>query len=223
MKLLKFVVLMGALSFFIPTAQATNFAVLFTGCGSGGSNADCDDKEDQAGIKNPYYVSSGNSGENPLFEEKSDLLIFNPIQFASAQDVELQVSFGDSISTKVPPVPGGSLVFEVKILDVGTGQYLTSFPDGVDISFSVPKLAHLHKEGIVHRDLAFRTLNTSVSPPVWEVMPRGVRSKDGNFCGTTDHFSIFAFGAVPEPGSVALLASAAVIAATTFRRSRGNS
>ena len=141
-----------------------------------------------------------------FFARLASLLIFNPLQFASAQDVELQVSFGDSISTKLPPVPGGSLVFEVNILDVGTGQYLTRFPDGVDISFSVPKLAHLHKEGIVHRDLAFRTLNTSVSPPVWEVMSSGVRTKDGQYCGTTDHFSIFAFGAVPEPSSLALIA-----------------
>jgi hypothetical protein len=62
----------------------------------------------------------------------------------------------------------------------------------------------LHKEGIVHRDLAFRYLNTSVSPPAWKsVSP--IKSKDGNFCGTTDHLSIFAFGAVPEPSSAMLL------------------
>jgi hypothetical protein len=208
MKSLTFVILLGVCSFLMhnATAQATNFAILFTGCGEGGSNEDCDDKDDQVGIQNPLFEGNGNAGDNPLFEGKTDLLIFNPIQFASAQDVELQVSFGDSISTKVPPVPGGSLIFQVNILDVATGQYLTSFPNGVDISFSVPKLARLHKEGIVHRDLAFRTLNTSVSPPVWEVMPSGVKTKDGNFCGTTDHFSIFAFGAVPEPSSLVLVA-----------------
>lgn len=208
MKLLKFVILLGVCSVLMhnASARATNFAILLGGCGEGGSNEDCDDKDDRVGIQNPLYEESGNKGENPLFEAKTDLLIFNPLQFASAQDVELRVAFGDSISIPVPPVPGGSLVFEVNIIDVATGQNLTRFPAGVDISFSVPKLAHLHKEGIVHRDLAFRTLNTSVSPPVWEVMPSGVRTKDGQYCGTTDHFSIFAFGAVPEPSSLALIA-----------------
>jgi hypothetical protein len=30
------------------------------------------------------------------------------------------------------------------------------------------------------------------------------------FCGTTDHFSIFAFGAVPEPSSALLLLGGSV-------------
>ncbi len=210
MKSLKFVILLGVCSFLMHNApaRATNFAILLGGCGEGGSNEDCDDKDDAVGITNPYFVGNSNAGENVEIKGQTDLLIFNPLQFASAQDVELRVAFGDSISIPVPPVPGGSLVFEVNIIDVATGQNLTRFPDGVDISFSVPKLAHLHKEGIVHRDLAFRTLNTSVSPPVWEVMPSGVKTKDGLYCGTTDHFSIFAFGAVPEPSSLALIALA---------------
>jgi hypothetical protein len=88
---------------------------------------------------------------------------------------------------------------------VATGQKITKYPSPIDIGFSVPALKHLHKEGIVHRDLAFRTLNTSVSPPVWE-MQSSVTTKDGNqFCGKTDHFSIFVFGAVPEPSAAVMI------------------
>lgn len=195
---------LSCLMFSVP-ARGTNFAILLGGCGSGGTNDKCNDDGDYLEVPNPLYQQSGNSGDNPLFEGKTDLLMFKPIQFASEADVLFSVSFGNSISTKVPPVPGGSLVFEVNITDANTHERLTSFPQGVDIQFNVPALDHLHQEGVIHRDLAFRYLNTSVSPPVWEVMPSGVATKDGNFCGKTDHFSIFAFGAVPEPSSVVLL------------------
>jgi hypothetical protein len=181
---------------------ATGFAVLLGGCDTNGDGS-CG-SSDKLEVKNPLYEESGNKGVNPLYEAKTDLLIFSPPDITSGSPVELHFAFSSSISVSVPPVPGRALVFELDIVDTTTGQKLTNFPNLVNIGFSVPKLAHLHKEGIGHRDLAFRYLNTSVSPPVWETQS-AVTSKDGLFCGTTDHFSIFAFGAVPEPSSMMLL------------------
>jgi hypothetical protein len=181
---------------------ATKFAILLNGCDTNG-NGSCGD-DDKLEVKNPLYQESGNKGENPLFEAKADLIIVNPPDLTSGSPVELHFAFGSSISVSVPPVPGGALVFELDIVDPATGNKLTNFPNLVDISFSVPELAHRHNEGIVHRDLAFRYLNTSVNPAVWQTQS-AVTSKDGNFCGNTDHFSIFAFGAVPEPSSAILI------------------
>ncbi len=111
-----------------PQAFATNFAVLLSGCGNGGDNDKCNSDDDRLQVSNPLYKPSGNKGENPLFEAKTDLLIFSPTQIASGQDVEMRYAFGDSISIDVPPVPGESLVFELDIVDVATGQKITNFP-----------------------------------------------------------------------------------------------
>jgi hypothetical protein len=189
-----------------PLTFATNFAVLLGGCDTN-SDGSCG-SDDKLEVENPLY-KEGPKGVNPLFEAKTDLLIFSLPDITSGSPVELRFAFGSSISVPVPPVPGRALVFELDIVDTATGQKLTNFPNLVDICFSVPKLAHLHKEGIVHRDLAFRYLNTNVSPSVWETQS-AVKSRDGMFCGTTDHFSIFAFGAVPEPSSALLLLGGSV-------------
>lgn len=181
---------------------ATNFAILLGGCDTNRSGS-CDD-DDVIITKNPLYQESSTGGVNPLFEAKTELLVIPAPEITSGSPVELHFAFGSSISVSIPPVPGGALVFELNIVDPTTGNRLTNFPNLVNICFSVPKLAHLHKEGIVHRDLAFRYLNTSLTPPVWQ-MQSAIKSKDGLFCGTTDHFSIFAFGAVPEPSSAMLL------------------
>jgi hypothetical protein len=187
-------------------AFATGFAVILGGCDTNGDGS-CG-SDDKLEVQNPLY-KEGSKGVNPLFEAKSELLVLYPPQLTSGSPVELRFAFGSSISVPVPPVPGRALVFELEVFDVGTGRKITNFPNLVDIGFSVPMFAHLHKEGIVHRDLAFRYLNTSVSPPAWQsVSP--IRSKDGMFCGTTDHLSIFAFGAVPEPSSAMLLLGSVV-------------
>jgi hypothetical protein len=186
---------------------ATGFAVLLGNCDTNGDGS-CG-SADKLEVENPLY-KEGPKGVNPLFEAKTDLLIFSPPEITSGSPVELRFAFGSSISVPVPPVPGRALVFELEVFDVGTGLQITDFPNLVDIGFSVPQLAHLHKEGIVHRDLAFRYLNTSVSPPAWESVS-AIKSKDGNFCGTTDHLSIFAFGAVPEPSSAMLLLGSSLV------------
>jgi hypothetical protein len=192
----------------VAPVQATDFAVLLQHGNS--------DNDKPLSIKNPLFQESGANGTNPLYNASA--LVLWPNQLVADRDVLLEINFHDSIADRIPATPFGSYAFEINLSDAETGVPITQFDTPIDFCLEIPALAHLHQEGIVHRDLAARSLNVSVSPPVWQLEPTEIKSRDGMYCGKTDHFSIFAFGPVPEPSSLMLAAFAMVVAIRSRRR-----
>lgn len=188
-------------------ARATDFAVLLQHGNS--------DNDKPLSVKNPLFQESGANGTNPIYNPSA--LVLWPNQLVADRDVLLEINFHDSIADRIPATPFGSYAFEINLTDAETGLPITQFDTPIDFCLAIPALAHLHKEGIVHRDLAARSLNVSVSPPVWQLEPTAIKSRDGMYCGTTDHFSIFAFGPVPEPSSLVLVAMAGLWAVRARR------
>ena len=197
----------GLLFSAVAPVQATDFAVLLQHGNSG--------NDKPLSIKNPLFQPSGANGTNPLYNPSA--LVLWPNQLVADRDVLLEINFHDSIADRIPATPFGGFAFEINLSDAATGAPITQFNSPIDFGLVVPGLDGLYKEGVVHRDIAARSLNVSVSPPAWQLEPTAIESRDGMYCGKTDHFSIFAFGPVPEPSSL-LLAGLAVIGAARSRR-----
>lgn len=192
-----------------PAAYATDFAVLLGGNGGG-------DLSQPLSIKNPLYEEGSQSGENPLYEPSA--LVLWPSQFVGQTQVLLEVNFGGSIGGSLPPSPGDGYPFEINLSDAATGEPITQFATPIDLGLIIPALAHLHREGIVHRDLAMRTFDTSLTPPAWRLQDDKLMTCDGDkFCGKTDHLSAFSFGAIPEPSCI-VIAALGTMAALQRRR-----
>lgn len=198
----------GAIALLGSPASATNFAILLSGDGCG---RDACDDDGNLRINNPLFEESEGEKHNPLYEPST--IIVTPPELTGGGEVLLSLNFGDGIEGGAPPAPGGSYVFEITLEDAATDAPITQFDKPITLGFEMPRY-----RGEVG-DLSLGFLDESRDPPEWRVEDPTLEScRNGEVCGTTNHFTLFSVGVIPEPSSALLLSTAGALALLGRRR-----
>ncbi|TWT87203.1 hypothetical protein Mal64_27410 [Pseudobythopirellula maris] len=193
----------------VAPAGATSFAVLFRGSGSG------EGRPDEQRINNPLHEQNATEGVNPLYEPST--VSFNPNQLPIDRSLSFEFNFQESVKGDHKPAPADAYVFEILLSDTDTGESITDLGRDFEICFEVPQWEQSPLPGSTLSDFSLSYYDEQAQ--AWVSEDDKIMVKENNtFCGTTDHFTVFAIGpAVPEPTSL-LLALAASAACLVRRR-----